>query len=136
MRTDDRGFTLVETIIAIGLLAGAVASLAQLVAFCTSTYAAAYHRTKSAWLTQQKIEQLRSDPALDATPRTVEYLDPDGTVVCRGELTCPRAVYLREWSVKPSATAAAAVFVHVSTRRVRDGSGDVHLVTVRPRVLR
>jgi len=136
MRSADHGFTLIETIIAIGVLAGAIVSLAQLVAICTGTNAAAQHRTKSAWLAQQKIEQLRAEPVLDAIPATVEYLDPDGTVVCRGVLACPRAVYLREWSVKPSATAAAAVFVHVSTRRARDGSGDVHLVTVRPRVLR
>jgi prepilin-type N-terminal cleavage/methylation domain-containing protein len=136
MRSADRGFTLIETIVAIGVLAGAVVSLAQLVAVCTGTNAAAQHRTKSAWLAQQKIEQLRSEPVLDAVPRTVEYLDPDGTIVCRGEPVCPRAVYLREWSVKPSATAIAAVFVHVSTRRARDGSGGVHLVTVRPRVLR
>ena len=136
MRAADRGFTLIETIIAIGILAGAIVSLGQLVAVCTSTNATAQHRTKSAWLAQQKLEQLRSESTLGATPLTVEYLDPDGTIVCRGELTCPRAVYVREWSVKPSATAASAVFVHVSTRRARDGSGDVHLVTVRPRVLR
>jgi prepilin-type N-terminal cleavage/methylation domain-containing protein len=136
MRSAERGFTLIETIVAIGVLAGAVVSLAQLVAVCTGTNAAGQHRTRSAWLAQQKIEQLRSEPVLDATPRTVEYLDPDGTVACPGELPCPRAVYVREWSVQPSATAAAAVFVHVSTRRARDGGGDVHLVTVRPRALR
>jgi Tfp pilus assembly protein PilV len=135
MTTAERGFTLIEAIIAIGVFAGALASLAQLVSVCARTNAVAQHRTSSALLAQQKVEQLRAEPVLDETPQTVEHLDINGAVMCRGEMTCNGAVYVRGWSVKPAATAPMAVFVHVFARRARDGSGDVNLVTMRPRVL-
>jgi prepilin-type N-terminal cleavage/methylation domain-containing protein len=136
MRPADDGFTLIETIIAIGVLAGAVVVLAQLVAAATGANAAAQQRTHSALLAQQHIERLRSEPVLNEVPESIEYLDGDGGLVCPGETACAGAVYLRRWSVRPSATSPLAVFVHVSTRRARDGSGEVHLVTVRPRALR
>ena len=85
---------------------------------------------------QQKLEQLRAETTLDQASRVDEYLDADGAVVCRGPAVCGAAVYLRQWSVQVSEIAAPALFVHVRARRARHGGGEVHLITVRPRVLR
>jgi hypothetical protein len=70
MRDRDRseGFSLVEVIVAAGLLASALVALAQLLAIGTETNAAARDGTFAAILAQQKMEQLRGlawgfDPA-------------------------------------------------------------------------
>ncbi len=130
----ERGFSLVEVVISTALLAGVIATLAHLLTVCAETNTIAHHLTRAAVHAQQKLEQLRSDPAVNDAPRTVEYLDADGGVVCRGESTCDGAVYVREWSVQPSAIVPAAVLVHISVRRSRNASRDVHLITVRPRI--
>jgi Tfp pilus assembly protein PilV len=136
MCPSSRGFSLIETIISIGVLAGVIATLAHLLAVCVETNAAAHHRTMSVLFAQQKLEQLRAEATLDDNPRVDEYLDADGTVVCRGPDVCGAAVYLRQWSVHVSEIAAPALFVHVRARRARRGGGEVNLITVRPRVLR
>ena len=136
MRLSSRGFSLIETIIAIGVLAGAIAALAHLLAVCVERNATAHHRTMSTLFAQQKLEQLRADTTLDESSRVDEYLDAGGAVVCRGPDVCGAAVYLRQWSVDVSEVAAPALFVHVRARRARHGAGEVHLITVRPRVLR
>jgi Tfp pilus assembly protein PilV len=136
MPPSSRGFSLIETIISIGVLAGAVATLAHLLTVCVETGAAAHHRSMSALLAQQKLEQLRAETTLDESSRADEYLDADGTVVCHGPELCGAAVYLRQWSVHASEIAATALFVHVRARRARHGGGEVHLIIVRPRVSR
>jgi Tfp pilus assembly protein PilV len=136
MRAADHGFSLIETIISIGVLTGAIATLAHLVSVSAGTNAAAHHRTMTAVLAQQKLEQLRAETTLDAASRVDEYLDADGAVMCRGANGCAGAVYLRQWSVHVSEVAPPALFVHVRARRAQQGGGEVHLITVRPSVLR
>jgi Tfp pilus assembly protein PilV len=136
MPARDRGFSLVETVISIGLLAGAIAALAHLITVAAAMNAAAHHRTMAALFAQQKLEQLRGETTLDTAPATDEYLDAEGVVMCRSVDACAGAVYRRQWSVHLSEVAPPALFVHVRTRRAQQGGGEVHLMTVRPRILR
>ncbi len=136
MRAADRGFSLIEAIITTALLAGAIVTLAHLVTVCAGTNAVAHHRTMTVLFAQQKLEQLRAEVVLDEAPRVDEYLDADGAVVCRGQGLCVGAVYLRQWSIHLSAVAPPALLVHVRARRAQSGGGEVHLITVRPRILR
>jgi type II secretory pathway pseudopilin PulG len=55
----EAGFSLVETIVATGLLAGAVVSLGQMFAISVSENSSARNGTFAAILTEQKMEQLR-----------------------------------------------------------------------------
>ncbi len=136
MRAADRGFSLIEAIITTALLAGAIVTLAHLVTVCAGTNAVAQHRTMTVLFAQQKLEQLRAEAVLDEAPRVDEYLDAEGALVCRGQSSCVGAVYLRQWSIHPSAVAPPALLVHVRARRAQSGGGEVHLITVRPRILR
>jgi len=56
---DEGGSSLVEAIVAVGLLAGALASLAQMLAMCIVTNRSARAGSDATVLAQQKIEQLR-----------------------------------------------------------------------------
>jgi hypothetical protein len=135
MRAAERGFSLVEAIVATGLLAGAIAALAHLLTVCAGTNALAGHLTMAAIFAQRTVEELRSEPVLNDVARTVEYLDADGSVMCRGAASCAGAVYLREWSVESSTVVPTALFVRVRVRQVRLGAvRNVNLVTVRPRI--
>ncbi|RPI53557.1 MAG: prepilin-type N-terminal cleavage/methylation domain-containing protein [Acidobacteria bacterium] len=134
MRATERGFSLVEVLISTVLVAGAIATLAHLLAVSAGTNAIAHHLTTAAVYAEQKLEQLRSDPALNDAPRHVEHLDADGTLMCTGAPVCGGAVYRREWSVQQSALVPAAVFVHVSVRPATVAARDVHLMTMRPRI--
>ena len=135
MRVSDRGFLLVEAIVATGLVAGALAALAHLIVVCASVNATAHHLTRAAVLAQQTVERLRSEPILSDVSPTSEFLDAHGATLCGGEPSCAGAVYVRGWSVQPSAVVPSAVFVHVTVRHAAGSGRSVHLVSVRPRVL-
>lgn len=59
-RKSEAGFSIVEVLVATGLLASALVALAQLFAIATSTNAAARTSTLTMMLAEQKIEQLRA----------------------------------------------------------------------------
>lgn len=59
-RRAEAGFSLIEVIVATGLLATALVSLAQLFAIAQATNAAARNSTLTMVLAEQKIEQLRA----------------------------------------------------------------------------
>jgi type II secretory pathway pseudopilin PulG len=59
-RRAEAGFSIVEVIVATGLLASALVALAQLFAIATSANAAARNSTITMMLAEQKIEQLRA----------------------------------------------------------------------------
>ena len=135
MSASDRGFSLIEAILTTAVLAGAIVMLAHLITVCARTNEGAHHRTMTALFAQQKLEELRAEAALNETALTDEFLDADGVILCRGA-ACAGAVYARRWSVHLSAIAPPALLVHVRARRAHSGGGDVHLITVRPRILR
>lgn len=59
-RRAEAGFSIIEVLVATGLLASALVALAQLFAIATATNAAARSSTITMLLAEQKIEQLRA----------------------------------------------------------------------------
>ena len=88
------GTTLVEAVVAIGILAGAVTSLAGLSHMAIRSAMLARERSMAAIYSLQKMEALcrdvRSlaaspgDSLANDTPGFIEYLDPRGTVTASG----------------------------------------------------
>jgi hypothetical protein len=125
----ERGTTLVEAIIAIGLLAGAVVSMAGLASVAIRTSAIARERSMATLLAVQKMEVLCRDASALApsaanawfvdTPGHVEYLDEFGR-----PLAGARGVYVRRWAVAPLPADAnlLAITVVVAVCRTRPGS--------------
>jgi type II secretory pathway pseudopilin PulG len=84
----DRGFTLLETVIATGLLAGAIAALVQMFAISVANNISARSESYATVLAGQKMEQLRGLtwgfdtlglPAADLRTDTAAPIDtPDG----------------------------------------------------------
>jgi type II secretory pathway pseudopilin PulG len=148
MRT-ERGTTLVEAVVAIGILAGAVVALAGLSSIAIRNAAIARERTMATVLALQKIEALcrdvSSSPVSPAnawsvdTPGYLEYLDAYGNVI-GGDRS---GAYVRRWSATPLPSDAnlLAVRVDVAPCRTPPGSaqcGDevshARLACVRSRV--
>ena len=113
------GFTLLETVVATGILVTALAGLAQLFILSSRLTAHAGLRSAAAFAAQSKMESLLSnaltynadgdpvtDPALEPSPPDAlsedvegyfENLDGDGEVVAADDAAA--AVYVRRWSV-------------------------------------
>jgi len=119
----NRGFSLVEAVLATGLLASALVSLGQLFAISVANNRSARVRSYVAVLAQQKMEQLRSlawgfdplgapvsDTGLSLSPSDaltadrsgwVDYLDEAGNILGGGTSVPPKAVYVRRWAIEP-----------------------------------
>ncbi len=119
----QRGFSLLEVLIAAAVVAATIATLAQLVVLATAANARATTTTMATVLAAQKMEQLRSlewsfdrvegpvsDPRLAASPSDslrknsagfCDFVDRNGQSL--GERTDPPAgaVYVRRWSIEP-----------------------------------
>ena len=145
----DRGTTLVEAIIAIGILAGAVVALAGLSSLAVRSAALARERSVAAMLALQKMEsvcrEVAAVPASPAdawavdTPGYLEYLDSHGNPLAGRS----GGTYVRRWSVTPLPSDAnlLAVQVAVSPCRALAGAGRcgdagarVRLASIRSRV--
>jgi Tfp pilus assembly protein PilV len=82
---DTRGFSLLDALIAAAILASALLSLAQLIAFAVRTTAAAGRTTDTALLAAQKVEELRAGSWGELQPGT----------------DSPAAGLTRTWTVTP-----------------------------------
>lgn len=91
MRNSRSGFSLIETTIAMGLLAGALVTLAQLFALSTRSNVSAKTTTYATVLAEQKLEELRALtygfdteglPVTDTTSNTA--VSPETTLGGRG----------------------------------------------------
>lgn len=113
---DERGFSLVETLIASSLLATALLSLAQLLALASSANTAAGRMTHAALLAVQKVEDLRasSSTALEASG-----------------IDLPAAGFTRVWSI--SALPSDAEHVVVIEVEVRTRGSATRMVALRTR---
>jgi Tfp pilus assembly protein PilV len=124
----ERGTTLVEAIVAIGLLAGAVVSMAGLASVAIRTSTIARERSMATLLAVQKMEVLCRDASALApsaanawsvdTPGQVEYLDQYGR-----PLAGARGVYVRRWAVAPLPADANLVAIQVDVAMCRARSG-------------
>jgi prepilin-type N-terminal cleavage/methylation domain-containing protein len=105
-----RGFTLIETLVAISITAVALTALAQLFIMATEANADARRTTFASILATEKIEQLRS-LGTDLAPQGDASLSADITGACdfldeygrsRGTGLSPLSgtVYIRRWSVE------------------------------------
>lgn len=137
------GFSLIEALIASALLAGAIATLAQLVMRSAEQTMRAEHATVAAVLAQAKLEELRAltfrfdangvrveDPALAPSaadslsadsPPHVEALDRFGQTVAPDEVP----VYIRRWSIAaapldPDTLVLAACVLPAGVLRLTD----------------
>ena len=104
----QRGFTVVEALVAATLLTAAVVSLVQLLAMSAQGALASRTATAALMAAEQKMEELRavSWAAVAASPAGTDYLDESAQQVCRSvpPAPCPDAASVRQW------TAVAASF--------------------------
>lgn len=133
-----RGFSLVETLIATTLMAGALVSLAQFIGAAAQGGTAARTRAQAALMAAQKLEEIRVaswDDIAVAPPTGVEYLDGSGRARCPNvDVPCGDAVFVRRWSVTPVPFSAGIVTLEVDVRPVGKGHGSATLVTARGRM--
>jgi len=124
----ERGFSLIEVVIAAGLVAGAFAALAQVLAMSIASNVSARGGSAATVLAAQKMEQLRA-LAWGARVPGVDYLDLAGNVLAEGGASPPGAVYTRRWSLDLSGDGNEIVL----KVRVTGGNNAARLVTIRTR---
>jgi prepilin-type N-terminal cleavage/methylation domain-containing protein len=112
-----RGFSLIEALVAMALLSGAVLSATLLFALSTRANAGAHQITMASLLARDKLEELRiagrpldSSPA-DSLVRTyrdyADAIDRFGQSIGSAQPLPDAAVYLRRWSIQSSGPAPA-----------------------------
>lgn len=136
-----RGFTLLETLIATGIVVTAVAGLAQLVAFSAGLTLASTESAVALAAAQQKLEALRAlefgfdeagvatgDPRL-APARYVDWLDASGVEVEEAD-----AAFVRRWQITTiDATEPSLIGIEVCVVDARARISDACLATLRTR---
>jgi Tfp pilus assembly protein PilV len=121
--TAASGFSLVEVLIATGLLATVIASLAQLFAVATRANLDAGDTTWATVLAAQKIEELRAEPFPGPfVDQSVDYLDSGGNRL--DDPGSMRPAYTRRWWIEPLSSAPDnTIAITVSVSRYRRGDG-------------
>jgi Tfp pilus assembly protein PilV len=103
----EHGFTLVESVIACGLLAGALLSVGHVSSGAIALQAQARNRTLATLLAVAKLEELRASPAPAAGSDTVDGAgDPVRSEASRQ--------FERRWSVAPLSPGASLISVRVT----------------------
>jgi prepilin-type N-terminal cleavage/methylation domain-containing protein len=119
-----RGFTLVETMVAMAIVSVALTALAQLFLIAAQADADARRASFASILATQKIEELRSlgadldrqgSPSLNADiAGACDFLDEYGRSLGTSLSPLPETVYIRRWSVEPVASDPDTFVVQVS----------------------
>jgi prepilin-type N-terminal cleavage/methylation domain-containing protein len=135
-----KGFTLVEVLVAMALLAVAGLGLVELMNISGMAVRDARVDAVATFAAESKIAELRADPAtyfggsLNANLTGYsDFVATDGSVA-----SAPRAAaYLRRWSVSPAPLDPANTLVLqvVATRVGRPSAREVHLVSLFSRVV-
>jgi prepilin-type N-terminal cleavage/methylation domain-containing protein len=153
-----RGFSLVEMLVAVTMMALAAAGLAQALGAASRANRGAHATTVATLLAQQKMEQLRgllwtvdasgvarSDSALVPspsgaldrnTPGYCDFADANGHALGGGDPQPAGAIYARRWSIDPlppNPGNTLVVQVTVTAAGTSHSTGEAHLVTVRTR---
>lgn len=119
---DSRGFSLLETIVALGLLAGAVTGLISLFTLSARATLLSRHASIATTLASAKLEELRGSIALTASPANAlsvntvgfcDLLNEHGGRLGGCTTTADRAPYIRRWSIEPQAGIVAVTALRV-----------------------
>jgi prepilin-type N-terminal cleavage/methylation domain-containing protein len=134
----QRGFSLVETLVATTLLAGALVVLAQFVSAAVESGTAARVRAISTHMAVQKMEEIRSLPWASISampPESIDYLDDAGRQRCgSAAVPCGDARYVRRWSAINAPFSADVRVIHVEVSPVGKAQGATALVSARARL--
>jgi type II secretory pathway pseudopilin PulG len=141
----ERGFSLIETIVAAGIVAGAFAALAQMFALSIARNNAARDGSAAMVLAGQKMEQLRGlvwgidlhegGDLGSSAPGFADYVDQAGNLL-GAEGSIPRGtVYVRRWSVIAMASRPDVLVLQVLVSRPPPASAAdaARLITLRSR---
>ena len=116
----ERGFSLLEVLVATTIMTVALVSLAQVLALATALNASANRTTFAAVLAAQKVETLRGlnwDALQRQVGRSIDYLDRTGTAASDPEA----AAFTCEAIIEPRIEDAAnLVSVQVIVRSARE----------------
>jgi type II secretory pathway pseudopilin PulG len=123
MKIDDStGFSLIETIVALGLLAGAITGLISLFTLSARANLAARHASVATMLASAKLEQLARVVPLTSSPANAldvnvtgfcELLNEHGATIGACATASDRAPYVRRWSVEPLSGLASSTVLRV-----------------------
>lgn len=127
------GFSLVEVLIATGLLATAIAWLPYLFAVATRANLDAGDTTWATVLAAQKIEELRAGPFPESlVAQSVDYLDSGGNPL--DGFVSTRRAYTRRWWIEPLPSAPdSTIAITVVVSRYRRSDESTRDAAVRPR---
>ena len=112
----EEGFTLVEVLVAAGLLIVGLVALAELGALSIRASLLTRTTTYTATLASQKLEELRAaDGLVPSPPGTlqsnlagyVDHLDETGRVLGDDAQSPGSAVFTRRWSVEPAGSRSS-----------------------------
>jgi len=112
-RSSDSGSSLIETLVALAILAIGMVSLAQLFTAATVLATTVRHLGVASVYAAQKIEEMRSATGPSMPPNGVDYLDGTGTIVDSATARHGTVAYTRQWSTRPLASAAQVRVVEV-----------------------
>jgi prepilin-type N-terminal cleavage/methylation domain-containing protein len=140
-----KGFTLIEVLVAMALLAVAGAALAALMEISGLGVRDARIDTVETFAAQSKMAELRADPATFAggslsasVAGYSDFVTNDGLFAGAGAPAPRSAAYQRRWSVAPAPLDPANTLLLqvVATRVDTPGARDVHLISLFARVQR
>ena len=118
-----RGFTLIELMIALGLMFVGLLGLLSLEIVSMQASNRARNLTEALVLAQDKLETLRHLPIASVASATETSLGPQGAVVAKG-------IYTRTTTVAALATTAGALSIRVVVSWPDYKPGKTHSVTV------
>lgn len=133
----ERGFTLVEVLIATVVLSTAVVASAGLFGIAGLSVRNARRHSMATLLAAGKLAELRvaetavspSDALVRDTQGFVDYLDASGRLMAGGSQRPPEAVFVRRWKVQPLPDDPIDSLII----QVLVTPGDARVVALRPR---
>jgi prepilin-type N-terminal cleavage/methylation domain-containing protein len=131
MRTDARGFSLIETLVATAIVVVGLSGLAQLFIISSAVNGGAKSASMATILAQDKLEELLA--LTGSSFRGEDYLDAYGRRLGTGAHAPPGTQYIRRWSIEPRSDTSGGLCVwDVSVARVgASGGGEATLAGVR-----
>jgi prepilin-type N-terminal cleavage/methylation domain-containing protein len=117
-----RGFTLIEVIVALGVVLALASASAQLVSMTVRANAVAQTLTAAVILAQQKMEELLSEAGLGLNPSPAGALAQD-RAGCFDVVNWRGHTLRRRWSIEPLAGGAGGTLtLQVLVTDLRDGA--------------